>query len=83
MKQFLIAVLLIMVASTVGAVTYENKKGAVTFDHEGHQAKAECSVCHEGTPAKIEVDKTFGHKTCKNCHKEQVGPAKCNGCHVK
>ena len=85
-------VIMMMVLAFVGAnvaiaadvVTYENKKGAITFNHKAHQEKlVDCAKCHEGTPAKIEVDKKFGHKTCKACHKEMNGPTKCNGCHVK
>lgn len=65
-------------------VTYENKKGTVTFNHKVHQEKVDdCAKCHEGTPAKIEVDKDYAHKTCKSCHKEMGGPTKCNDCHKK
>jgi hypothetical protein len=72
-------------ASDIDVVKYENKKGTVTFNHPLHQEKlVECVKCHEGVPEKIEVDKTFGHKTCKACHKEmKEGPTKCNACHVK
>ncbi len=65
--------------------TYEAKNGTVTFDHKAHQEAlgGDCAKCHEGEPAKIEVDKDFGHKTCKGCHKEMNGPTKCNDCHKK
>ena len=65
-------------------VTYENKKGTVTFNHKAHQEKLDdCAKCHEGEPVKIEVNKVYGHKSCKSCHKEMNGPTKCNECHVK
>ena len=70
----------IAIASSI--VIYENKKGTITFNHEFHQEiLGDCAKCHEGIPTKIEVDKNFGHKTCKTCHKEMNGPTKCNGCH--
>ena len=35
-------------------------------------------------PAKIEIDRNSAHKdACKDCHKEQGGPTKCNDCHKK
>ena len=88
MKISILALFLVLFASVVFASTafvasYENKKGTVTFNHEVHSAQNECSVCHEGTPATIEIDKTFAHKTCKGCHNDTAGPTKCNGCHVK
>ena len=89
MKKLIIAVMLVAFAFTVAyaadTVTYESKKGAVTFDHKGHSANMDCAVCHEGTPAKIAVDKKAAHgATCKGCHKkEKSGPTKCNACHKK
>ena len=89
MKKFvLIAMLLAFVSVNVAfaadVVTYENKKGTVTFNHKAHQDKlGDCAKCHEGTPAKIAVDKDFGHKTRKACHSEMNGPTKCNDCHKK
>ena len=85
-------VIMMMVLAFVGAnvviaadvVTYENKKGTVTFNHKAHQEKLDdCAKCHEGEPVKIEVNKVYGHKSCKSCHKEMSGPTKCNECHVK
>lgn len=85
-------VVMIMLLALVGAgvafaadiVTYESKKGDVTFNHKAHaDSLGDCAKCHEGTPEKIEVDKNYGHKTCKNCHKEMTGPTKCKGCHLK
>ena len=73
------------IAAGQDVVTYENKKGTITFQHKAHQERlgGDCAKCHEGTPAKIAVDKNFGHKTCKACHKKMNGPTKCNGCHKK
>ena len=80
----LLAFIGINVAIAADVVTYENKKGTVTFDHKGHQEKlGDCSKCHEGEPAKIEVNKEYAHDSCKSCHKEMEGPTKCNGCHTK
>jgi opacity protein-like surface antigen len=88
MKKLIVAVMLVAFAFTVAyaadVVTYENKKGSVTFDHKTHAEKLGCDACHEGTPAKIEIDKKSAHKdACKSCHKEQGGPTKCNDCHIK
>ena len=88
MKKLIIAVMLVAFAFTVAyaadVVTYDSKKGAVTFDHKMHADKLGCEACHEGTPAKIEIDQNAAQKDgCKNCHKEQGGPTKCNDCHIK
>ncbi|MDH3997774.1 MAG: cytochrome c family protein [Desulfuromonadales bacterium] len=88
MKKLIIAVMLVAFAFSVAyaadVVTYESKKGNVTFDHKAHSASNDCAVCHEGTPAKIEVNKKAAHgATCKGCHKKQSGPTKCNACHKK
>ena len=88
MKKLLIAVMLVAFAFTLAhaadTVTYDSKKGAVTFDHKTHSEAMECTACHEGTPAKIEVDKKAAHgDTCKGCHKKEAGPTKCNDCHKK
>ena len=65
-------------------ITFENSKGTVTFQHKAHQERlGDCAKCHEGTPAKFEVTKDYGHKTCKACHKKTAGPTKCSACHVK
>ena len=87
-KLVILMMLLAFVGATVAiaadSYTYDNKKGTVTFNHKDHQDKlGDCAKCHEGEPAKIEVDKDFGHKTCKSCHKEMGGPTKCNDCHKK
>ena len=65
-------------------MTFENSKGTITFNHKAHQDNlGDCAKCHEGTPGKFEVNKDFGHKTCKACHKKMSGPTKCSACHVK
>jgi len=89
MKKLVIMMMLLAfvganVAIAADSYTYDNKKGTVTFDHKAHQDKvSDCAKCHEGEPAKIAVDKNYGHKTCKTCHKEMNGPTKCNDCHKK
>ena len=88
MKKLIIALMLVAFACTVAyaadVVTYDSKKGAVTFNHKAHADKLGCEACHEGTPAKIEIDKNAAHKAaCKDCHKKQGGPTKCNDCHIK
>jgi len=88
MKKLIIAIMLVAFAFTAvyaaDMVTYENKKGTVTFDHKTHSEKMECTACHEGTPAKIEIDKKAAHgDSCKGCHKKESGPTKCNDCHKK
>ena len=90
MKKLVIMMMLLAfvganVAIAADSYTYENKKGTVTFDHKAHQdSLGDCAKCHEGEPAKIDVDKDLGHKTCKACHKEmKKGPTKCNDCHKK
>ena len=88
MKKLVIAVMLVAFTLTLAyaadMVTYENKKGTVTFDHKTHSEKMDCTSCHEGTPAKIAVDKAAAHgAACKDCHKEKGGPTKCNDCHKK
>ena len=88
MKKLIVAVMIVAFAVTAAwaadVVTYENKKGNVTFNHKAHGEKLGCKACHEGTPAKIAVDKNTAHKAlCKDCHKKQSGPTKCNDCHKK
>ncbi|PLX99118.1 MAG: cytochrome C [Desulfuromonas sp.] len=88
MKKLIIAVMIIAFAVTAAwaadTVTYENKKGNVAFNHKVHGEKLGCKACHEGTPAKIAIDKKAAHgDACKSCHKDQGGPTKCNDCHKK
>jgi len=88
MKKLVIALMLVTFAATVAfaadSVTYENKKGNITFNHKMHQEKlADCAKCHEGTPAKIDVKgMKAGHALCKDCHtKTDKAMAKCDFCH--
>ncbi len=88
MKKLIVAVMIVAFAATAAfaadVVTYENKKGNVTFNHKAHGEKLGCKSCHEGAPAKIAIDKDTAHKAlCKDCHKKQSGPTKCNDCHKK
>lgn len=88
MKKLVIAVMLVAFAVTAvyaaDVVTYESKKGNVTFDHKAHGDKLGCDKCHEGEPAAIAIDKKAAHgDACKNCHKKDGGPTKCNDCHKK
>ena len=88
MKKLVIAVMLVAFAATAvyaaDVITYESKKGNVTFDHKAHGDKMGCDKCHEGEPAKIEIDKKAAHgASCKGCHKSDGGPTKCNDCHKK
>ena len=90
MKKLLIMMMLLAfvganIAIASDVMTFENSKGTITFDHKAHQEKlaGDCTKCHEGTPGKFEVNKDFGHKTCKACHKEMNGPTKCAECHKK
>jgi hypothetical protein len=98
MKKILVVLLAIALLATpvIGADTapndftsvYDSKKGLVSFNHTVHSAEYECATCHEGEEGLILVDKSYGHKTCKSCHKA-IGadfpnaPVRCNGCHVK
>lgn len=88
-RLIIIATLLVFAAITVATaadvMTFENKKGTITFKHKEHQDRlgGDCSKCHEGTPGKFGISKDFGHTTCKGCHKEMNGPTKCNDCHQK
>ncbi len=88
MKKLIVAVMLVAFTFTLAyaadSVTYENKKGSVTFNHKAHSEKMECTACHQGTPAKIAIDKDAAHgAACKDCHKEKNAPTKCNDCHSK
>ena len=88
MKKLLVAIMLVTftvaIAYAADSVTYESKKGNVTFNHKAHGDKIGCKACHEGTPAKIAIDKKAAHgDACKSCHKKDGGPTKCNACHTK
>ncbi len=90
MKKLFVMLMLVAFAATAtlafaaDTVTYENKQGNVTFNHKAHGEKLGCEACHQGTPAKIAVDKAAAHgAACKDCHKEKSGPTKCGDCHKK
>lgn len=90
MKKLVIMAMLLAfvgvnVAIAADVMTFENKKGTITFNHKAHQEKlgGDCTKCHQGTPGKFGINKDFGHNTCKACHKEMNGPTKCNDCHKK
>ena len=87
MKKLLVLVMLAAFAAApafaADVYTYEGK-GVCTFNHKAHADQLGCEACHQGEPAKIEVTKANAHKeVCKDCHKAQGGPTKCNECHVK
>lgn len=93
MKKIMVVILLVMFAGSVFGSeidftkTYESR-GVVTFNHTTHSSDPEsCIGCHDlfGTFGS-EMNKDFGHKGCKDCHKqlkEGMAPTACNGCHVK
>jgi len=88
MKKLLVVAILISFAATFAyaadVVTFEAKNGNVTFDHKAHGEKLGCDACHEGTPAKIAIDKNIAHKkVCKVCHKEKGVSTSCKTCHKK
>lgn len=61
-------------------------KGDVKFDHNMHieAAESDCSRCHEGEPAKIDVsDMSAGHALCGTCHTQVEDMSACNKCHSK
>jgi len=90
MKKLVVTLMLVAFAATVAfaadSVTYENKKGNITFDHKMHGEKNGCEKCHEGTPAKIDVKgMKAGHALCKACHDatDKATMGKCDYCHKK
>ncbi|RMF48345.1 MAG: cytochrome C [Deltaproteobacteria bacterium] len=87
MKKLLVVALLIAFAATAAfaadVVTFEAKNGNVTFQHKAHGEKLGCDACHEGTPAKIAIDKKTAHKMCKSCHKAKGVSTSCKTCHKK
>ena len=69
---------------------YPNSKGTVTFNHQLHaESVGECVNCHTQLKAfGGAVDKKYGHKVCKSCHKDILqsvpnSPVACTGCHVR
>lgn len=83
---FALAVGYSVAAFAADVVVYDKpKNGAVTFNHKAHGEKlGDCAKCHQGTPAKIAVNKEAAHgATCKECHTKMSGPTKCGDCHKK
>jgi len=74
-------------AAAADVVVYAEKapNGKVTFNHKEHGTKlGDCAKCHEGTPAKITINKEAAHgAACKDCHTKMSGPTKCGECHKK
>jgi len=88
MKKLFVTLILVTFTFTLAyaadVVTYESKKGNVSFNHKAHSESISCDKCHAGEPAKIEIDKSAAHgAACKDCHKAEGGPTKCNDCHKK
>lgn len=93
MKKILMVILLVMFAGSVYGVEIDflstyTSRGVVTFDHTMHSAEPDsCVVCHDLLESfGGEVNKDFGHKGCKDCHKlleSKVAPTTCTACHVK
>ncbi len=73
-------------AAPPASVTLKAKSGDVTVDHKAH-GKQGCKSCHEGKPAKFDLDKEKAHKLCHDCHvAKKAGPQdekKCADCHKK
>ena len=104
MKRLIIAVMLVAFACTIAyaaadVVTYESKKGNVTFDHKAHNELAEngCETCHESIFPKSREPINYKdkmHKTaeaektsCATCHhaggESFETKGNCKKCHVK
>jgi len=91
MKKLFVVLMLLAFATSAtlaiaaDSVTYAGgKQGKVVFNHKGHSDKMKCDACHQGTPAKIAVNKDVAHKAvCKECHAAKGGPTKCGDCHKK
>ena len=70
-----------------GVYKYEgDSKGSVYFDHNMHNEMLDddCSSCHEGEPAKIEItDMSSGHGLCSQCHDQTDDMEACSTCHSK
>lgn len=64
-------------------MTFNNKQGAIPFNHTKHEAKT-CEKCHPPFAKKFDDKVSIakeGHGMCKACHKEtSVAPA-CKDCH--
>ncbi len=76
------------------SIKMEVKMGDVTLDHAKHQGLTDCVTCHHtgdyalckschGAKPEAPKSKKAYHDQCKGCHKNDGGPTKCKGCHVK
>jgi len=94
MKKMLLIVLVVLLsvgvslsAGTNFTKTYNAKNGVVTFNHGVHSSKDKCISCHtELDSFGGVVNKDFGHKVCKSCHRSsglKSAPTFCTGCHKK
>jgi c(7)-type cytochrome triheme protein len=91
MKKIIVALMLVSFAAAVAfaadTVTYENKKGNITFNHKMHSEKLDCAKCHTTKPeAKVDVKGMKpGHDVCKTCHTATAKGTmdKCDYCHKK
>jgi len=79
----------IKLEASMGTITFlhaahqERVADCITCHHEGvGVGEGACSSCHDAKP-EAPKSKTVFHKLCKDCHKENAGPTKCKGCHVK
>ena len=100
--KLLVATLLVVGPLLVGAlaagpdqVEFDTKMGTVSFNHSGHQERADCVSCHHsgdftscttchGVDANAPKAKDAFHSLCKDCHSaEDRGPTKCMSCHVR
>ncbi len=79
------------IQKTKPPVTFDHKahqakvKDCKTCHHKDEAGKEQkCSACHKAKAEgkKVELKEAF-HTTCKDCHKKQKGPTKCDGCHKK
>ncbi len=79
------------IQKTKAPVTFDHKahtakvKECKTCHHKSEAGKEEkCSVCHKAKAEgkTVELKEAF-HKTCKDCHKKEKGPTKCDECHKK
>ncbi len=77
----------VVLDASMGKVTFQHKahttrvEDCTTCHHQGVEAGA-CTSCHDAKPEAPKAKKVF-HKLCKDCHKQNNGPTKCKGCHVK
>jgi len=66
-------------------ITLEASYGNITFPHEEHASRLDCTVCHGDAPyADLALTKDTAHPLCRGCHQTQkAGPTGCKDCHKK